>query len=47
MTRMTSGEDTLTIPVATRDHCVTSPNDVTDDPCDDIDNQEQVVGSNT
>jgi len=40
--QMTSGEDTLTTAVATRDHFVTTPNDVTDDPCDDIDDQEQV-----
>jgi len=47
MTLKTIGEDTLTTPVATRDHFVTTPNDVTDDPCDDIDNQEQLSGSNT
>ena len=46
-TLMTSGEDTLMTSVATRDHFVTTPNDVTDGPCDDIDDQEQFAGSNT
>jgi hypothetical protein len=44
--RTTHGGDTFTTHVATYDHFVTTPNDVTDDPCDNIDNQEQVGGSN-
>ena len=46
-TQTTSGEDTLATPVATRDHFVTTLNDVTEDPCDNINNQEQLAGSNT
>ena len=46
-TLMTWGEDTLTTPVVTREHFVTTPNDVTDDRCDDIDDQEQLAWSNT
>jgi len=46
-TPTTGDEDTLTTPVRTRDYHVTTPNDVTDDPCDDIDDQEQFAGSNT
>ena len=41
-TSMTSGKDTLTTPVATRDHFVTTLNDVTEDPCDNIDDHDQV-----
>jgi hypothetical protein len=37
-TPMTSGDDTLMAPVVTCDYLVTTPHDVTDDPCDDIDN---------
>jgi len=37
MTRMTSGEDTLMTPVMNRDYHVTTPHDITDDPCDNID----------
>ena len=44
---VTCGEDSLTTPVATCDHFVTTPNDITDEPCDNIDNQEQLAGSNT
>jgi hypothetical protein len=47
MTPTTHGEDTLTAPIATRDHCVTTLDDITDDPCGDIDDQEQLAGSNT
>ena len=32
----------MTTPVATRDHFVTTPNDVTDDPCYDINDQDWV-----
>ena len=39
---MTRAEDTLMTPVATRDHFVNSPNDVNDDPCDNINDQERV-----
>ena len=46
-TPTTSGEDTLMTSVATHDHFVPTPNDYTDNPCDDIDNQEQLAGSNT
>ena len=46
MTPMTSGEDTLTTPVTTRDYLVTTPHDVTVNPCDDIDDQEKLAGSN-
>ena len=46
-TPATSGEDTLMTPVATRDYFVTTPNDITDNICEDIDNQEQLAGSDT
>jgi len=46
-TPTTSCEDTLTTPVATCDHFVTTLNDITDDPCDGINDQEQIAGSNT
>ena len=46
-TPMTSGEDTLTTPVTTRDYIMTTLHDVNDDPCDDINHQEQFAGSNT
>ena len=46
-TQTTSGEDTLTTPVATSDYFVTTPNDVTADIFEDIDDQEQLAGSNT
>jgi hypothetical protein len=36
-TLMTDGEDTLTTPFTTHDYLVTTLHDVTDDPCDDID----------
>ena len=42
-TTMTSGEDTLTTTVTTRDYLVTTPHDVTDDPCDGIDDLEQIT----
>ena len=42
----TTGEDTLTTPVTTRDYLVTTPHDVSDSPCDDIDEQEKLAGSN-
>ena len=45
-TPMTSGEDTLTTPLSTHDYLVTALHDITDGPCDDIDNQEQLAGSN-
>ena len=44
---MTTGEDTLMAPVMTRDYLVTTLNDVTYDPYDDIDHQKQLAGSNT
>jgi len=47
MTLTTSGEDTFTTPVTTRDYLVTTLHDVNDDPCDNIDDQEQLAGSNT
>ena len=47
MTLTTSGEDTLTTPVVTCDHFVTAPYDITDNPCDNIDDQQQLAGSNT
>ena len=34
---MTGGEDTLMTPFMTHDYLVTTSNDITDDPCDDID----------
>ena len=34
---MTDGEETLTTPFTTHDYLVTTPHDVTDNPCDDID----------
>jgi hypothetical protein len=46
ITLMTTGEDTLMTPVTTRDYLVTTLYDVSDDSCDDIDNQEQLAGSN-
>jgi hypothetical protein len=46
MTLMTSGEDTFTTPVMTHDYLVTTLHDVNDDPCDNIDDQEQLTGSN-
>jgi hypothetical protein len=46
MTLKTIGEDTLMTPIATRYYLLTTPNDVTDDPCDDINDQEQFAGSN-
>ena len=46
-TQMTSGKDTLTTPVVTHDHLLTTLNDITGVPCDDIDDQEQLAGSNT
>ena len=36
-TSMTSGEDPLTTAVMTRDYLVTTPHDITDNPCDDVD----------
>ena len=39
MTLKNNGEDTLTTPF-THDYLVTTPHDVTDDPCDDIDDLE-------
>ena len=45
-TLKTIGEDTLMTPVGTHDHFVTTLNDVTDNLCDDIDDQEQVARSN-
>ena len=38
-----SGEDTLMTPVMTRDYLVTTPHDVIDNPCDDIDGLEQIA----
>jgi hypothetical protein len=37
MTVKTNGEDTLMTPFTTHDYLVTTPNDITDNPCDDID----------
>ena len=37
MTPTTGGEDTMTTPFTTHDYLVTIPHDVTDDPCDNID----------
>ena len=45
VTRMTSDEDTLMTPVATCDYLVTAPNDLTDNPCDNINVEEQLAGS--
>ena len=36
-TPTTDGEDTLTTRFTTHNYLVTTPHDVTDDPCDDID----------
>ena len=36
-TLMPDGEDTLTTPVTTHNYLVITPHDVTDDPCDGID----------
>ena len=41
VTRMTSDEDTLMTPVVTCDYLVTAPNDLTDNPCDNINVEEQ------
>jgi len=41
-TPMISGENTLMTTVTTRDYLVTTPHDVTDDPCDDMDDLEQI-----
>ena len=38
MTMKTNGEDTLMTPFKTYNYIVTTLHDVTDDPCDDIDN---------
>jgi hypothetical protein len=46
-TPMTSGEDTFMTPVMTRDYLVTTPHDFSDGQCDNIDDQEKLVGSNT
>ena len=40
-TPTTIGEDTFTTPVTTHEYLVTNPHDVTDDPCDDIDDLEK------
>jgi hypothetical protein len=40
-TPMTSGEDTFMPPVMTRDYLVTTLYDINDNPCDDINDQEQ------
>ena len=45
-TLTTIGEDTLTPPVMTHDYLMTTLHDVNDDQCDDIDDQEQLAGSN-
>ena len=45
-TLMTSGEDTLTTLVFTCDYLVTALHDIIDNPYDNIDNQEQLAGSN-
>jgi len=37
MTPTADGEDTLTTHFTTHNYLVTTPHDVTDDPCDDID----------
>ena len=37
MTVKTNGEDTLMTPFTTHDYLVSTPNDITDNPCDDID----------
>ena len=42
MTRMTGGEDTLMTTFTTHDHLVTTLHDITDDPCDDIDNLHDI-----
>jgi hypothetical protein len=42
MTLMTSGEGTLTTSITTHHYLVTTPHDITDDPCDNIDNLEQI-----
>jgi hypothetical protein len=36
-TQTISGEDTLMTPVTTHDYLVTTPHDITNDPCDNID----------
>ena len=43
MTPMTSGEDTVITPVTTRAYLVNTLHDITDDPCDKIDNLEQIT----
>ena len=35
MTVKSNGEDTLMTPFTTHDYLVTTPNDITDDPCDE------------
>ena len=39
----TSGEDTLMTPATTQDYLATTPHDVTDNPCDNIDDLEQIT----
>ena len=43
MTLMTSGEDTLMTPVSACDYLGTTLHDIIDDPCDNIDNLEQIT----
>jgi hypothetical protein len=42
-TPMNSDEDTLMTPVMTHDYLMIPPHDITDNPCDDIDDLEQII----
>ena len=42
-TPMTDGEDTLTTTFITHNYLVTTMHDITDDPCDDIDNLDGIL----
>ena len=42
-TLLISCEDNLTTPVMTCDYLVTTPHDITEDPCDNIDDLEQIT----